>query len=706
MSKFDLDSRIAPARRRAGAEPQSTHRRGPRAVVSALGLFAAATLVISGVGLASAHPAQAAPRVHTVPDVATPAGSPSGPQAGRGEDALAGQADEAPATALEDVQPARLADAPVTMQDGQATDEEPTQSVDPQTASAADPQAAPAADAPAAADAPTPADAPAAAADAPAAFRAAAPQATPAVAAVEDFATTTTFAALTRPTQYGDVLFALASVALDGPANLSGQPIVLEANGVVVAESVLIYTGGGTFSTLIPFVHQFPAGTHSLVARFGGMPNSDPTQPGAAPSASIPFELIIAQIPTTTKITSAPASTRAFSGVDVTAQVTATPGGYDGNAVLLADGSPIMYADLAADGSVRFEDAVVPFGTTELTVAYLGDTAGNYAVSTSAVSPFAVDDVATTTELALSATELRADEEVTFTATVTSDSPVTMTATADSQSAGTGAGSSGAVEFLVDGEALESGAAPIDLDPATGVGAASATLVAGELLLGDHEVTARFVPEPGLRTSASEAAQLRVLGVETTLTVADAELAGTPSKPATVEVTASTVPTQPSAAAVQSRAAGSAAAGSAAAPAAGVDGYVQAFVDDEPLGEPFAVAAGQGAGTLAGLPVGSHEVELRLTPAAQSLLPSATTVSVRVTADARPDVLPDGDTDGGSGDDATPGDGATPRGATPQAPAALSTTGGSGPAALLLGGIALLAGAAGVLFAARRRARH
>lgn len=540
-----------------------------------------------------------------------------------------------------------------------------------------------------------------------------------------DVQTTTRLSIALSPTRFGEFLIATATVELDGPANLSGKELVLESDGVVVGRSMLIYIGSGRFSTLIPFVSELPAGTHRLVARFNGSPSGGPGVPGALPSESVPIELTVAQLESTTVITSAPHAGAAFDPIDVTAKVGVGSRELDGEASLLADGATVMTSEVDSDGTVSFDDAVLPVGTTGLAVAFLGDPAGNYAPSTSATAPFAMESLATSTELKLSADRTRADVPATASATVRTTDPA---ARKDPR---------GSVEFRIDGAPFASDAVLGDSDPAVDDGTARFDVELSGLPTGEHEITAHFVPEAGFVESASDAAQLQVLGIETVLVPAARDLRATPTTPAVVEVAVSATAIEAEAEAEaetgsDSEAGTDAGTGSessepegplsenahgekgAAAFGAGivapsVEGQIQVYVAGEPHGEPFAVSAGAGSGTIAGLPAGVHEAELRFVPAEQPLLPSSASVTVRVTADAVPD---GGEGDGGGdGGDSKPtpdvpsrGDGGEAK-RNAAAPATLSVTGAAGSAPLVVGGLALILSAAGVLLVARRAAR-
>lgn len=475
-----------------------------------------------------------------------------------------------------------------------------------------------------------------------------------------DVPSSTTLTVLTTPSTFGDVLVLGASVALGGPVDLSGQLVSFEVDGVGVGSIPLIYKGAGRFGTLFPVTMVPPAGDHEVVARFPGVADADPLTPDALPSVSDPVTFSVVQAPTTTRISSAPTTARAFTPVDVEAAVTSVTGGLGGSAVLLADGSPLMYAPLAAGGTVLFDDVVLPWGAERLTVAYLGDVDGNFAMSTSAEHPVSITPVATTTALAVSSSGIRADEPVTLTATVTTAQPGVTT---DPR---------GAVEFLLDGDVVHTVPAGMDSDAETDDGEARFEIEADTLPIGTHRVTAQFVPAPGFAASTSDAAELEVRGIATVLTPRASTIAGTPANPASVDLTAT----------VDGSKSRRAAAGDA------VDGHVEVRLGADPLGDPLVLV--DGAGTLAfpGLPVGTHAVTLRFVPDSAAMLESSTTVTVTVTEDVAP----------GGGDQEPGGDNAS----SPGANGILPSTGADSTGMLLLA-LALIVGAGAMFVIARMR---
>ncbi|MGP6178644.1 Ig-like domain-containing protein [Microbacterium sp. A196] len=420
--------------------------------------------------------------------------------------------------------------------------------------------------------------------------------------------TTTSLEVITVPAQYGSgPSIVMATVALDGPSNLSGQQVTILLDGVVVGSAPLVYTGSGTFIGFFGFSNFIPAGTHELSARFDGY--APDTGQGAAPSTSAPVTVTVAKAPTTTEIVSAPASVSAFQPIDVHARVAPATAELDGTATLFADAALLATVTLGANGEAMFNDVVVPMGAIGLSVVYNGDSAGNYASSTSLASPISVTAVETSTDLRLSASEAWADETVTATVDV-----VTLPA----QLGAPQVDARGEIEVFVDGAVVASALLPVAA-PATGTVSVQVPLSAADIAIGDHDVSARFVPEIGFQPSASADLGLRVKAIDTSVRPLQQSVTGTPSHPASVEVEV-----------VEVRDA------SPAAPAA--TGTVQAFIGGDPFGDPIALVAGAATVPFAGLAVGSYDVELRFTPDMADRLPSSALVDVVVTADIVPPV--------------------------------------------------------------------
>lgn len=431
--------------------------------------------------------------------------------------------------------------------------------------------------------------------------------------------TSTSITTLVPPTTYGNPAIYFVTVSLPSAANLSEEVVVIEADGVVVGLGVLGYNGIGGFVAIVP-VLNLAAGDHDLVARFAGKDGDAIFPERALPSESPVLPITIAPATSSTAITGSPASVAAFAPIDVTAQVTSPAAGVSGRAALLADGVELASAELQPNGAVQFSAVAAPPATADLSVAYLGDAAGNFAPSHSAVAPLTVVPHATATTLTVSPAEPRVGDRVSFDVVV---SNVDRTAPADPR---------GDVEILVDGAVAFTIPAADDIDPEPEDGEARFSLDTAQLSFGEHEVFARFVPQAGFLDSRSADVAIDVLSRQTRLAVGIELLRATPSRPAVVEVAVEPMPSAPGTQGRQM-----ALAAPAVSPAAPlVTGSLQAFADGAALGAPVALDGGRASVALAGLGVGSHRVELRFASAVPGVLDSSAVVAVEVSADEAP----------------------------------------------------------------------
>ncbi|WP_125099300.1 Ig-like domain-containing protein [Leucobacter chromiireducens] len=503
--------------------------------------------------------------------------------------------------------------------------------------------------------------------------------------------TATTLSVDKMPATYGDLLTVSATVELLGPSIIIGKPIDFYLDETKIGSSVLLLPRSSTkVSSIFPVSVMPGAGSATLTARFAGSESDAPGLPGALPSVSAGTTITVAQAPTQTAIVEMPDAPAAFTPIDVTAQVTSPTPGISGTAELLADGSPVQRAAVAADGAVRFAQADVPWGVKELVVAYTGDAAGNWAPSASEPAKFGARVHGTSAQLSLSALQVRALDTVTAQLAVRSTEP------------GSRIDPRGGIEILVDGEVFFAEASSDDRDATPGDGISRFEASLSGLTTGRHQVSARYFPAPGFGGAEIAPTEVNVRAVETVLTPAQSELRGTPAHPATVAVSVSILEDEPGP--DPEPAARRDGANAAPAETLHPSGTVQVFVGDEPLGEPFMVSDGAGTSALAGLPVGTHEINLRFVPAEQGLLRSSATVTAIIAAD-EPDRGTDGgtesETDGGTDDGAT----VAPETQGAKAGSALAQTGGAEQAWILLGGAALLLGAGAVLAAAGARRR-
>lgn len=477
------------------------------------------------------------------------------------------------------------------------------------------------------------------------------------------------------PGLYGSPFLASATIELDGPSNLSGQIVELWLNGKLAAESSLIYIGGGKFSGVLITQGMLDAGGYTAVIKFPGFESSDPGMAGALSSESAPFEFTVAPRPSTTTVTSAPTAENAFAPIDVSASVSVPSFAITGSAALMVDDIEIATSELQAppspfaDSPVEFSGVRLPGTGGTLWVKYLGSDDSNFAPSASARGAIAIHPIDTSVDVALSSAEVRADATADLEITVTNE---TLRSSQDPV---------GGIEVLVDGESVVTMAQAQDEDPQAGNGVArfAIPMAGAELGLGTHDISVNFLPEPGFKASGSKSASLTVHGVPTVLTTGANTVTGTPAHPPVVSVNA-TVGAGNDATALENTVGLQAPvqADSASSNAA-VAGYVEAFVGAESLGDAVPLVDSAADVKLAGLAVGSHELELRFTPTGDpNALQASTTVTAVVSADAAP----------------------TPK---PVKPALAKTGAAGGQAPLVLGAAAALIIGAGITFSASLR---
>lgn len=462
-------------------------------------------------------------------------------------------------------------------------------------------------------------------------------------------ATLTTVELSPAAVQYGDITVAVARVTPAGPASLMGQPVTFLLDGTPLSTGMLIYTGSGVFMALGVFTREIPAGTHVLTAQFDGY--TPATGDSAAGSTSAPVSFTVRQAPSSTTLISAPSAATAFEAIDVSASVSSPVSGVAGTATLYGDNAPLATTNVAADGTVQFDDVIVPPGIGALHVGFDGDAAANFAPSSSAFFPITVSTIATSTALQLSDADTWAGDTVTATVDVralSSAAPVTPREL------------HGTVEVLVNGSVVAT--APVQPNGPTVFDGAHAQIAldTAALGLGAHTVSAQFLPMAGIDPSRSADAPLEVRPIVTTLTPDRGAVSGTPSLPVAVAVRVS-----------EER--------GGEFPATGT---VQPFVDGVSIGDPVALVDGAAEVTFAGLAVGAHDVELRFVPLASDRGESTAQVRVEIVADPVPAPAP------------------APAPAAP-ATALLATTGGEVPWLSLSAGLMLLA--AGVVLSLRRR---
>lgn len=478
----------------------------------------------------------------------------------------------------------------------------------------------------------------------------------------DDKANTTIDLTLPQDKSYGDSAMIDVELALDGAEGASlgtGGELSLTLDGVGIYEETLV-DDVSSFTKSVPLPMQLSAGEHRVSAAFSGSSVADGTTTG-----TLNFD--IAPAATTTAV-SAPVPVSSGNPVNVTAEVSSPASGVTGTAALMADNLTLTEAPVQQDGSVAFSAVRIPVGTSTLSARFLGDSDGNFAVSTSDATAYQPLDAETSATLELSVSEQKFGRPVTVTGAVANlsdnDDPL------------------GEVEILSDGQVIENIPIGQDIDPHTGNALSIFEMEIAHLAPGDYNLHARFVPSPGFSTSATSTPQtLRVIGLDTKL-IAQAT-PGTAKQSATVNVEARDIDENNL-----------------------IDGVVEAFVPDEtlatgasvtaanpddidlsaapegmrPVGVPTAVDTGVGIVELTGLPAGTHDVTLRFTPHDEGHLESLALVKVEVTA-------PNGDKDGSV------------------QPGGLSRTGSELAPLGLIAAALLLVGSVSGIIAVRRRQR-
>lgn len=483
--------------------------------------------------------------------------------------------------------------------------------------------------------------------------------------------TSLTLSVIVQPTEYGDFLVASSSLTLDGPANLNGHQIRLLDGATEVGIGTLLYTGSGKFSSIAVVMTPLSAGTHTLRAVYAGAPGGGTDGRDVAPAESAAVIVVVNPRTTTTTITAAPASATVGVPIAVTGKVsTANSMPVSGNVSLLAGADPIASAPVDAGGNFTFGNVSVPFGSGALTAQYLGSADGNFAPS-QAISPVSVIAAMTDTEVTRATPVLRADGLLSVDVDVTN------------LASGAAGAPTGSVALYIDDVLTATVPGPSATSGAVSTFSASFPFDVEEFGLGSHAVTAEFIADPGFGSSEDLwGSIITVRGIETILVPGAERVFGTPNAPATVSITTTVAHPDPDEF-------GPVLTRQLLTPAPTVtDGYVQAFANGTPVGDPVTLQGGAGTYSFDGLAVGEHTIDLRFVPSTPGHLASTTSVLVTVTADATPPVVQP---------ETTP--------AKPATSDTLAHTGAATTAVAGAGGaLALLIGAALLAFS-RRRAR-
>lgn len=431
--------------------------------------------------------------------------------------------------------------------------------------------------------------------------------------------TTTSLEVINSPTQYGDTLVATARVRLDSPVNLSNASVIFELNGVEVAETVLIYAGNGEFTGLIPLSQMPSVGSHSLIARFEGLPASADS-PEALASESAPLTFSIAAIPTNISFTSVPASAVALSTINVTAELAPSTITQTGSASLFFDGVAVSTAPVIGTAPITFANVPVPADAQLVGIKYSGDQ--NFEPSQLVEQAISVTQRATSTTSTSTQSVVLANDSIRLNVRVaTPQQPNSIDPT-------------GSIVVFVDGLRFQEITNPLNVDAVLG-NSLSEYLIdvpTNGLSKGRHAITVHFVPDSGFADSTSAVSYFDVQNHPTRLSTSMSALTGTPSSPARLWVHAALADSGQStllAAATGNNSTGQSTGLSATATV----GTVQAFVGSSPIGSPVSLNTAATLVSLEGLPVGSHTVELRFVPSDTTWESATASVSVVISED-------------------------------------------------------------------------
>ena len=438
------------------------------------------------------------------------------------------------------------------------------------------------------------------------------------------------------PAQYGEVVTLSVHLEYDGPAMLFGSPVNFLSGDTQIGQGVLLCYQN---SCLAGFVtSSLPAGEHRIVAEFPGKP-ADGTFDEVLPSRSGEAVVNVLPAPTRTAWVTKPEPTTAFQPMTAAAQVTSDLTGLAGTAQLTADGTAIATSTLAADGSVVFSNVPAPAADADMQIVF--PETGNHGESATAVFALAIAPIETETRLTLVPSVVRPDEVGEgFISIANLDQSILS----DPR---------GNVEITLNGVVGLTIPTSSETDPISEDGRVELSMHFGHGVVGEYQLAARFVPDPGFVTSASASQPLTVRPIGTGLVVAGGTYSGTPKQPAVVEVSAAVADdagahTIGSAAPLMSLGGDNLAGAAWGADARGavsnsepdlvpngtaINGSVQAYAGGKPLGDPVSLVDGKGKVVLAGLEIGDHTVELRFTPEYTALATSDTSVTVNVTAD-------------------------------------------------------------------------
>jgi len=287
------------------------------------------------------------------------------------------------------------------------------------------------------------------------------------------------------------------------PADVAGTVTFLD-DGAPIGEPVATTDGRAEITS-----SDLPAGSRDFTARF------TPTADGYVASTSEPVSYTIEAQATTTTLTATPPD-GAAAGDTVTLTATVAPGEAAGTVTFL-DGTTTLGEGAVEAGTATLDVTDLAAGAHTLTARFTPASGSPYAESTSAELAYEISGESAVTVVLTVDPEAQAQvgEDVRLTAQVTAAAPAAL---------------AGEVEFLsgdttIAAAALSNGEASVTVD---------------DLAVGDHSLTARFVPGAGvgLEPATSAAVAYEVVAASTTTTSTSTTTTTTTSTTTTTTTTA------------------------------------------------------------------------------------------------------------------------------------------------------------------------
>ena len=182
--------------------------------------------------------------------------------------------------------------------------------------------------------------------------------------------------------------------------------MTFSSDGKAIGTATLSAQGQAVFTTT-----ALPAGTHSIVASYGGSANE-----AAASSAPL---IEVVQVKTSIVLTSSANPVLASTPINFTATLTSVGDTPTGTVTLLDGGNPIATAQVSPAGLATFTLSTLSAGSHVLTASYAGDGAALPSVSPALTE--VITAIATTLHLGASATAVTTDQQLTLLASIDSN---------------------------------------------------------------------------------------------------------------------------------------------------------------------------------------------------------------------------------------------------------------------------------------------